>query len=202
VVERLLEGVTPSLVMTDPPYGIAVDTSWLSALHIQRGKPPNTSDALLDNDDGSLDLTFLWAYPHWLIWGFPYILPPHATGWLVWDKWPGTDGTGLGNPVEMACTNLWSGFRLVRCMWGGYYRAAGEERHPHPTQKPVGVMQPYLALTEAQTVYDPFLGSGTTLIACENLGRICYGCELDPGYVAVTLQRYADLVGERPRLVA
>jgi DNA modification methylase len=48
-------------------------------------------------------------------------------------------------------------------------------------------------------VYEPFLGSGTTLVACANLDRICYGCELDPGYVAVTLQRYLDLTGERPQ---
>jgi hypothetical protein len=49
-------------------------------------------------------------------------------------------------------------------------------------------------------VYDPFLGSGTTLIACENLNRICYGCEIDPGYLAVTLQRWTDVTGEKPRL--
>ena len=51
-------------------------------------------------------------------------------------------------------------------------------------------------------MYEPFLGVGTTLIACENLNRICYGCEIDPGYVAVTLQRYADLTHEQPTRLA
>jgi len=49
-------------------------------------------------------------------------------------------------------------------------------------------------------VYDPFLGSGTTLIACENLGRRCRGIEIDPGYVAVTLERFQAHIGVQPEL--
>lgn len=198
VIERLIQHEKVTLLVTDPPYGQHTDTSWLSTLHIERGKPANKSDALLVGDDGTLDLRFLFAFPHWLVWGFPYVAAANATGWLVWDKWPGTDGTGLGSPVELASTNLWTGFRLVRCMWAGYYRAAGETREAHPTQKPLGVIQPYVAATDDPIVLDPFLGSGTTLIACENLGRRCYGCEIDPGYVAVTLERWATLTGDRP----
>ena len=49
--------------------------------------------------------------------------------------------------------------------------------------------------------YDPFLGSGTTLIACERLNRKCYGVEIEPKYVAVTLQRWADVTGREPELI-
>ena len=80
-------------------------------------------------------------------------------------------------------------------------RVKGEERHGHPTPKPVALIERMLQSSTpvGALVYDPFLGSGTTLVSCENLGRRCYGCELDPGYVAVTLQRYADLTGQPPR---
>ena len=83
-------------------------------------------------------------------------------------------------------------------------RVKGEERQGHPTPKPVAVIE---RMVQSSTpagglVLDPFLGSGTTLVACANLGRTCYGCELDPGYVAVMLERYADLTGETPALLA
>jgi site-specific DNA-methyltransferase (adenine-specific) len=73
----------------------------------------------------------------------------------------------------------------------------------HPTMKPVLLIERLVrnSSLRGDAVLDPFLGSGTTLIACENLGRVCYGCELDPGYTAVTLQRWADLTGQMPMLV-
>lgn len=73
----------------------------------------------------------------------------------------------------------------------------------HPTQKPVELVERALK-NSSQTndiVYEPFSGSGTTLIACENLNRRCRAIELDPGYVAVALQRWADLTGQQPRLI-
>ena len=54
---------------------------------------------------------------------------------------------------------------------------------------------------EGRPVYDLFLGSGTTLIACKQTNRICYGMEIDPAYVAVTLQRWKDFTGKEPFLV-
>ena len=73
----------------------------------------------------------------------------------------------------------------------------------HPTQKPVPVAERAIknSTTVGDIILDGFLGGGTTLIACENLGRRCYGCEIDPGYVAVSLQRWADLTGETPTRV-
>lgn len=74
----------------------------------------------------------------------------------------------------------------------------------HPAMFPVGLPVAYLeAITNNNDpVYDPFLGSGTTMIACENLGRKCRGCEIDPGYVAVELQRYKDTFpGKEIRLI-
>jgi len=198
VVERLMQGEKADAVVTDPPYGTNTDTGWLTALNVKRGKPANKSDNRLMGDDGSLDLSFLFEYDKWLVWGFPYIYSNKANGWLVWDKWPGVDGGGLGNPVEMALTNFWSGFRLARVMWAGYYRAEGEKREPHPTQKPLTVIEPFVQMVEG-IVYDPFAGSGTTLIACERLGRKCRAVEISPAYCAVTLERWHALTGQPPR---
>jgi DNA modification methylase len=74
----------------------------------------------------------------------------------------------------------------------------------HPTMKPVELIAQLVANSSeiGEVVLDPFLGSGTTLIACENLSRKCRAVELDPGYVAVTLQRYADHTNQTPELIA
>ena len=67
----------------------------------------------------------------------------------------------------------------------------------HPTQKPVDLLEAILKVTDmAPEVYDPFLGSGTTMIACEKLGRRCYGMEIDPHYVDVSVQRWQEYTGK------
>jgi len=187
-VARVMGGKKVDMVFTDPPYGINYDPQKM-LMHGSDHPAPRASRGMA-NDDGSLDLSFLWLLPKRLVWGFPYLYDPSATGWLVWDKHPGLNGESIGNPVEIASTTLWSGFKIVRCLWGGYYRAAGEERGVHPTQKPLGVVAPYL---EGASVFDPFLGSGTTLIAAEQLNRVCYGIEIDPLYCDVTVQRWVNL---------
>ena len=85
-----------------------------------------------------------------------------------------------------------------------YPRVRGEERHDHPTPKPVALIERMVksSTPPGSLVYEPFLGSGTTLVSCENLHRICYGCEIDPGYVAVTLERWHALTGEMPTRLA
>jgi hypothetical protein len=197
-VERVMRGEKAVLGFSDPPYGINIDISWFSALNLKRGKPANKSNDTLQGDDGSLDLSCAFLTARWLVWGFPHIAHPGMTGWLVWDKWPGADN-GLGNPVELALTNLWNGFRLIRLMWRGYYRAAGEKREPHPTQKPVGVCQPFIEQYTkiGDVVIDPFGGSGTTLIACERTGRQCRMVEIEPRYCDVILRRWEAETGRK-----
>jgi DNA modification methylase len=77
-----------------------------------------------------------------------------------------------------------------------------EEKFDHPTQKPVELMRrPILNHTKrAELVYDPFLGSGTTLAAAETTGRVCYGLELDPKYVDVIVKRWQGFTGKKAAL--
>ena len=136
-------------------------------------------------------------------WGFPYIYAALAKGWIVWDKQPGVEKRGIVTPIEMAATTMRTGFDMVRVMWGGFYRASGEDKQPHPTQKPLGVYVPFIEnWTKAgEIVFDPFSGSAPVLIACERLGRKCRAIEIDPGYVAVALERWATATGKTPVLV-
>jgi DNA modification methylase len=79
-----------------------------------------------------------------------------------------------------------------------------EQKFDHPTQKPVDLMRrPILNhLRRDELVYDPFLGSGTTLAAAELTERVCYGLELDPKCVDVTVQRWQELAGKKATLEA
>ena len=189
------------VIVTDPPYGVSYDPQAMF-VHDEHHPAPNALTGM-PGDDGTLDVSFLWEYPRRLVWGFPHIIDPQSQGWLVWDKHPGLEGESIGNPVEMAVTNLWKGFRIVRVLWGGYYKAAGEERGSHPTQKPIGVIKPWIDMfvKPDEIVGDPFLGSGTTMVAAEQLGRICYGMEIEPKYVAVALERMAGM-GLEPKLAS
>ena len=72
--------------------------------------------------------------------------------------------------------------------------------HGHGTQKPVECMARPIRNHVCTTVYEPFCGSGTTVIACENLERKCRAIEIDPGYVAVTLERFKEATGKEPKL--
>jgi site-specific DNA-methyltransferase (adenine-specific)/modification methylase len=178
-------------VVTDPPYGIGVNTAWLSALHVQRGKPRCKSDEQLRGDDGTCELGWLWSFPRRIVWGHPYIVDAAATGWLVWDKQPGLDGERtLGQPCEMASTTTWRGFRIVRCLWAGYYRDGSEHRYAHPTQKPLRVMRRCVELAiDTGLVFDPFMGSGTTGVACVQTGRQFVGIEIESKYFDIAVTR-------------
>jgi site-specific DNA-methyltransferase (adenine-specific) len=71
----------------------------------------------------------------------------------------------------------------------------------HPTQKPVALIEWAFGFHEGVSVYDPFLGSGSTLIACEKTNRKCYGMEIDPLYVDVIIERWEKFTGKKAELV-
>ena len=103
--------------------------------------------------------------------------------------------------AELAWTNSDSPVRVFRHAWSGAHRASekGVERR-HPTQKPVALLA--WVLTEIVghgDVFDPFLGSGTTLIAAEQLGRRCCGLEISPAYCDVIVERWENLTGGKAK---
>ena len=188
--------IEADLCLTDPPYGINLDSSWLSALNMKRGNPPNMTDTPIVGDDQAVDLSPIYAYPKRLIWGFPYLQDSEATGWIVWDKQPGVGRRGITTPVELASTTCRTGFDIWRCMWSGYMREKGEQRYAHTTQKPLKVYRiPIAEWSEEQDVIiDPFMGSGTALRAAKDLNRKAIGIEIEEEYCEIAANRMSQEV--------
>ena len=109
--------------------------------------------------------------------------------WLVWDKQNGSNDFA---DCELAWTNLDKAVRRIYWRWNGMIRKGNDIRE-HPTQKPVGVMEWCLThVPDAQTILDPFMGRGTTLVACAKMGRKGIGIELDPEYFDIACKRVEE----------
>lgn len=197
LTETLLEDAEVEAVITDPPYGIDWDTDYT---RFTNNFAPQVRHRPITNDLKPFDPRPWLDYPKVILWGANWYCQHIPLGsWLVWDK-RHTTGSAILSDAELGWMKGKRGVSLYAETLQGAIRT---ERAMHPTQKPVGLMRWCMEKAEVEhMVLDPYSGSGTTLIACENLGHICYACEIDPGYVAVTLQRYADLTGDTPRLVA
>ena len=139
-------------------------------------------------------------------WGannYANALPP-TTCWIVWDKRDDQTSNNFAD-AELAWSNHKSAVRIFRHLWNGLMKASERgERRVHPTQKPVALAAWCFERygKEGDIILDPFLGSGISVIAAEQMhNRRVYGCELSPEYVAVVIQRWVDLTGKQPRLV-
>jgi hypothetical protein len=130
---------------------------------------------------------------------FTHFLPPSRC-WIIWDK----QNSGNFAAVEIAWTSYDRGSRLYQWMWNGLSRAGDRktelEKRVHPTQKPVGLFEKIFADFLFEKCFDGFLGSGSTLIACEKAGRTCYGMELSPAYCDVILTRWQNFTGKQATL--
>lgn len=179
-------------VVTDPPYGIGEAAGKNSS----RGKlavAKNFGNDSWDDEPISDDLICQvrsagkWA----VIFGGNYYAMPPSSCWLVWDK---ENGDSDFADCELAWTNLPKAVRRIRYMWNGMIRANGEVRGDHPTQKPIGVMAWSInhVPEPCRTILDPFMGSGTTGVACANLGRSFIGIEREPKYFEIACRRIED----------
>lgn len=133
-----------------------------------------------------------------ILWGanwFAERLPPSG-GWLVWDKRKGVEdmaekGWPLGE-AEMAWTNVIGAPRVFRNLWAGLLRTSEKGEHFHPTQKPIALMEWCLQFVDADLICDPFMGSGTTGLACARLGRRFIGCEIEERYFDIACRRIEE----------
>lgn len=121
--------------------------------------------------------------------------------WIVWDK--GVPDGAFFAPVELAWVSKDGNAKLYKRLWSGLVREGDRNveglKRIHPTQKPVSLMSDILQdFTDGKaTVLDLFGGSGSTLIACEQLDRKCYMMELDPHYCDVIIDRWETLTGNK-----
>lgn len=162
-------------VVTDPPYGIGITRS--ARLAVSRGFGGKSWD------DETADVSKIMALGiPTIIWGGNYFDLPPTRAPLVWDK----DNSGRDfADVELA----WSNLDMVarRFVMRPMNMDGGKQ---HPTQKPVALMEWCLGfLPSAKIILDPFMGSGTTLVACAKMGREGIGIELDPEYFDMACRR-------------
>lgn len=214
VINRLMGSNRIDLIITDPPYGIDIIKN---SPRLREGKNLGTIGAenkakigrykpVAGDDTTDIARAF---YEKWkgfsdgqIIFGGNYFtdfLPP-SRGWIVWDKKNG--GTTFAD-AEIAWTSFDKSIRLYEFLWSGM-RRGGPRRdegklRSHPTQKPVGLLLDIISewAGEVSIIGDPFLGSGSSLIACEKTGKACYGIEIDPYYVDVIVQRYVEYTGSK-----
>jgi DNA modification methylase len=216
---RLLNGAKPHLMVTDPPYGVDYDPSWRADANKWKGskvKLGAKAMGLVSNDDLA-DWSLAWA--HFLgdvayVWhgGLRSVEQAHsleASGFairsqIIWNKGRLVISRGDYHWQHEACwyavrkgkNGRWNGSRTESTVWD--IPKAQTSETGHGTQKPVECMKRPMANNSkpGDAVYDPFCGSGTTIIAAEITGRKCYALEIDPAYVDVAIQRWQTFSGE------
>lgn len=223
-VDRLMNGEKADMVFTDPPYGVSFvgikGTMYKDG--VRKGK--DSSEQIKNDDLRGVDLTELFrdalalavvnANPSAAFYIFFAInrsleTIPAVTdngleirNWLIWDK--GNVGFhAMGAQYKpnyesfLYChlagnSPIWQGTQQQQTIW----RHSSERLGIHPTMKPVDLIAQAIANHNPKLVFDPFLGSGSTLIACEKTRRKCYGMEIDPHYCDVILKRWEDFTGK------
>lgn len=164
-------------VITDPPYGIgfaAQPTKWQR----RAGKQPES----WDNATVDVVLSLPEIAPS-IIWGGNYYDLPPSRGWLSWFK---PDAPPSMGQFELAWTSFDRNARQLSVSIG----ETNPERVGHPTQKPLRLMEwCLLSVPDAETILDPFMGSGTTGVACANLGRKFIGIEINEKYFDIACKR-------------
>jgi len=184
-------------VVTDPPYGINYEASRYQNARFS---------GVIAGDSKEFDPTPLLSLSkETVIWGgnnFAHRLP--AGGWLCWDKRTNERADRiLGSPFELAWTSKRTRYKIKRLMHGGAVNADGRGiKRVHPTQKPIALMEWCISLVKGETILDPFMGSGTTGVACVKTGRKFIGIELDPAYCEIAKQRIEKALADRKQAVA
>jgi DNA modification methylase len=256
-VARLLDGAAPTLLATDPPYGVQLDHSWRDGAYnmgrlrakgwgvVAPSAKPYMMREIAEGEDAprpkrghrttghrntriSMDTRADWSEAYALVpslqVGYVWYASAHTlevlqgllgigfelVGQIIWDKGLFAIGRSWYHWNHEPCVvvrrpgvpNLFIGERDQATIWRApspkkLGSGSKEEKEDHPTQKPILLSEIPIRnhLRSGEAVYDPFVGSGTTLMAAETLGRRCYAMEIDPKYVQVTLERWQRFTG-------
>jgi site-specific DNA-methyltransferase (adenine-specific) len=207
----VLPTLSASGILTDPPYGMNYrsrhnDGRKGKGLEMVR-KDGNFSPIRGDSEPFSPSHLLALDLPT-IIWGGNYFCNalPGGTRWLVWDKLAGKTPFPSGSDVEMAWTSMAGPLRMFTHLWRGIMRA-GEENvvhggKQHPNQKPAALMRWCLGQMpdDCDLICDPYMGSGTTGVACVQMGRPFIGVELDPEHFKTACRRIERAYADQPLL--
>jgi len=216
-VQTLLAGGMPHLMVTDPPYGVEYDPNWRNEAERPDGTKYGASAVGKVSNDDRADWREAWAlFPGecayvWHADVFSHVVAEslQACGFdmralIVWAKHRLVIGRGHYHHMHEPCwyavkkggTGHWAGDRKQTTLWQIEHN---KSETGHGTQKPVECMRRPIENNSkpGDGVYEPFSGSGTTIIAAEQTGRRCYAMELSPQYVDVAVRRWQEFTGQR-----
>lgn len=217
-VDKLMNGNKADMVFTDPPYGMNLDTdfSGMKSKIFKGGNGGNyydegivdtfTPEMLKTIFDLNIKETFIWGANY-----FAELIPNRNKGsWIVWDKRSNdTDDVEAdysSDKMYGSCFELcWSKNKhkqdIARIKWAGMFGMEKQDTKTrvHPTQKPIALCEWFIKRysDDNNSILDLFGGSGSTLIACEQLNRKCYMMELDEKYVDVIIDRWEKYTGRK-----
>lgn len=222
VIETLMDGKKADFILSDPPYGMKLDTDFSTIKGSMKsiGKKNHTEGnkyerVIGDNEDFKPELitTFFNNFGYCkeiFLFGADYfaeLLPDKNDGsWLVWDKRKESQADAIGSEFELIWSRTKHKRRMLRHDWFGFLSSqngADARNRVHPTQKPITLLADILEQwgKDAQNVVDLYGGSGSTLMACQQLDKTCFICELDPHYIDVIIARWENSTGEKAILI-
>ena len=206
-VERLMDGQKADMVFTDPPYGMDLNTNYKNIYKNSIAEVKNQKRVIGDNKQ--FNPTFILNYfkdtkeQFW--WGFDYYMNLLQTGGVhVWDKVCESMEGRIGNEFELCWSKQKHKKEIIHIKWAGFIGLKKDDgKRKHPTQKPIRLCTHFIKKfsKEQKIIIDPFIGSGSTLIACEKTNRKCYGMELDPHYCDVIVKRWEEFTGKKAERV-
>lgn len=221
VVEKALGDVKPHLMVTDPPYGVEYDANWRNEVDRKNGKPYGASAVGKVKNDDKADWREAWAlFPGdvayvWHAGNKAHIVAESLMACdfgiraqIIWAKSQFVIGRGDYHPQHEPCwyavrknaRGHYGGGRKQSTLW--QIEKPRKSETGHSTQKPVECMKRPIENNSSpgQAVYEPFSGSGTTIIAAEMTGRACHAIELNAAYVDVAIKRWQEFTGQAATL--
>lgn len=213
-VEKRMNKAKADLVFTDPPYGIDLNTKMSERQTEKDGwiSHPKKYNKIIGDENNYNPSHIFEMFGYVLeifLWGADYyaekLQNKNDGSWFVWDKRKGIEEMQWStSEFELCWSKRKHQRQLVRITWSGILGTEQEFDHNsgrvHPTQKPIKLASWFLNKfsKENDKTIDLFLGSGSTLISCEQLNRVCYGMEISEQYIDVILERYYKLTGISP----
>lgn len=218
-VEKLKNGKEPEIMYTDPPYGVKLDQSWRDKALGSKALGKGNANTIISDD------RFDWTETYSLFNGdVAYVWCPSKfyhefhknlescnlvpTQMIVWNKSVMVMGRSDYHWKHEPCIyairknkqHRWAGDRKQTTVWDAappnhIMGGSKEDKTDHPSQKPVSLAEIAISNHDCNLVYEPFCGSGSTLIACEKLNKKCFAMELDPKYCDIILSRWQKYTG-------
>jgi DNA modification methylase len=220
-VDKAKGGREPELMYTDPPYGVKLDQSWRDKALGDKALGKGNSN-IIQNDDRfdwtdtySLfngDIAYVWCpskFYHEFHKGLEEceLIP---TQMIIWNKSVMVMGRSYYHWKHEPCiyairkggSHYWSGDRKQTTVWDAappnhIMGGSNEDKTGHPSQKPVSLAERAIGNHACKVIYEPFNGSGSTLIACEKLGKVCIAIDLEPKYIDMAINRWQQFTGKQ-----